>query len=70
MSIDKMTEYLVACLHSMKVSKEVYTIVIVCCQTEKQIGTMMDWLTKHYQDNPSEDQILQIAEAIRERIQV
>ena len=69
MSIDKMTEYLAACLHSMKVSKEVCMIVIACCQTENQIGTMMDWIKKHHQENPSEAEILQIAEAIKEQIE-
>lgn len=68
MNINRMTEFLVACLHSMKVSKEVCTIVIACCQTEKQIGTMMDWIKKHHQENPSEDEILQIAELIREKV--
>lgn len=33
-------------------------------QTDRQQGTMLDWLMKHYQENPSEDMILQVAEKI------
>ncbi len=63
-----MRKYLVACLHSMRISMEVTTIVVACCQTEEQIGTMMDWIKKHHQENPSEDEVLEIAEAIREQV--
>ena len=68
MNINRMSEFLVACLHSMKVSIEVCTIVVACCQTEKQIGTMMDWIKKHHHEKPSEDMILQVAEAVREQV--
>lgn len=61
-----MTEFLVACLHSLKMSKDVCTIMIACCKTEKQIGMMMDWIKKHHQDNPAEKEILEIAELISE----
>lgn len=68
MNINKMKEFLVSCLHSMKVSKEVCTIVIACCQTREQVGTMMDWIKKHYQENPSEEQILEMAETIKNQV--
>ena len=29
---------------------------------------MMDWLKKHHQENPSEDKILEVAEAIKEQV--
>ena len=63
-----MKEFLVACLHSMKVCEAVCAIVLASCQTEEQIATMMDWIKKHHKENPSEDEILQMAEVIREKV--
>ena len=64
----KIEEILVLCCRELKMSKEAMLIVMSCCQTEKQIRTMLDWIKKHYQENPSEDEILEIAEAIREQV--
>lgn len=68
MDINRMTWYLAACLHSLNVSKEVAIIVTACCQTEKQMETMLNWLKKHHQENPSEEEILEVAEAIMEQV--
>ena len=64
-----MTKFLAACLHSLKVSKEVCIIVMACLQTERQMGTMLDWIKKHHQEKPTEEEILQIAELIREKVE-
>lgn len=37
-------------------------------KTEQQAETMLDWIYKHHKENPSEDEILEIAEAIREQV--
>lgn len=64
----KKEELLIDGCKLLKVSKEVTMIVMACLRTDKQQGMMLDWLKKHHQENPSEDKILEVAEAIKEQV--
>ena len=43
-------------------------IVMSLLTTDKQRGTMIE-ISKHYKENPTEDEVIEIAEAIKETIQ-
>ena len=64
----KKEELLIDWCKLLKMHKEAILVVMACLrtdrQTDRQQGTMLDWLMKHYQENPSEDMILQVAEKI------
>lgn len=62
-------ELLVDCCKLMKVSLKVTIILMACLRTDKQQGTMLQWMKDHYQENPSEEELLQIAEEISEKVQ-
>lgn len=64
----KIAETLVLCCRELKMHKEAMLVVMACCQTEKQQLTMLDWIEKHYKENPTEDEIIEIAEAIMEKV--
>ena len=36
-------------------------IVMSLLTTDKQRGTMIDWISKHYKENPTEDEVIEIA---------
>lgn len=42
---------------------------MACCRSDKQQGVMLDWMKKHYQEKPTEEEVLEIAETIREKVQ-
>ncbi|MBO5427820.1 MAG: hypothetical protein J5996_05280 [Prevotella sp.] len=52
----------------MNLKPEPMLVVMACCRTKKQQLTMLDWMKKHYKENPSEDEVLKIAELIREKV--
>lgn len=64
----KKEELLIDWCKLLKMHKEAILVVMACLRTDRQQGTMLDWLVKHYQENPSEDMILQVAEKISEAI--
>ncbi len=64
----KVEELLVDCCKALNLKVEETLIVMACCTTEKQQLTMLDWMKKHYKENPSEDEVLKIAELIREKV--
>ena len=65
---DKFQTLLICCLEEMKLPKENIIAILTMLQTEKQMGTMLDWIKKHYKENPSEDIIIQIAETIKKQV--
>lgn len=52
----------------LNLKPEPMLVVMACCRTKKQQLTMLDWMKKHYKENPSEDEVLKIAELIREKV--
>lgn len=67
--VTRKEELLVDGCKLMKVSLEVTIVLMACLRTDKQQGTMLHWMKDHYQDNPSEEELLQIAEEISEKVQ-
>ena len=53
----------------LNIRLEVTLIVMACCRSDKQQGVMLDWMKKHYQEKPTEEEVLEIAETIREEVQ-
>jgi len=68
--VSKLEKLLIQCLTSQEIGmrKEPCMIVMSLLKTDKQVGTMIDWIEKHHKENPSEDRIIQIAEAIKEQV--
>lgn len=65
----KTEELLIDCCKLMNVSKEVMIVIMACLRTKVQQEVLLLWIKDHYQDNPSEEEILQIAEEISEKVQ-
>lgn len=65
----KTEELLIDCCKLMNVSKEVMIIIMACLRTKVQQEVLLLWIKDHYQDNPSEEELLQIAEEISEKVQ-
>ncbi len=64
----KKEELLIDGCKILKVSKEVTMIVLACLRTETEQGMMLNWMRKHYQEIPTEEEILKIAEKIKEKV--
>ena len=56
-------------LHSMDIPKENIIAVATMLQTEKRMGTMLDWIKKHYKENPSKLRVMLVAKNIKEGVQ-
>lgn len=65
----KMHEVLAAGLNGLDTRKESKIAVALSMQTENQMLTMFDWLQKHMDSNPSEDEVIEIAKAIAEQVE-
>lgn len=68
MDLKKTRQDLIAGLRELDMRKEPVIVVMSLLKTEKQLTTMMDWVATHYQENPTEDKVIQIAEAIKEQV--
>ncbi len=68
--LSKIEETLIQCLASKELGmrKEACLVVMALLMTDKQRGTMIDWISKHYKENPTEDKVIEIAEAIKEQV--
>ena len=60
---------LIDCLHSMGLPKENIIAVATMLKTEKQMGTMLDWIKKHYKENPSKLRVMLVAKNIKDGVQ-
>lgn len=52
-------------LHAMKLPKENIIAIATMLKTEKQMGTMLDWIYKHHKENPSKLQVMMVAANIK-----
>ena len=73
--IDTMTEkekdfqnLLIDGLHAMGLPKENIIAISTMLQTEKQMGTMLDWIKKHHKENPSKLRVMLVAKNIKEGV--
>ncbi len=64
----KKDDLLIQSFHALGMRKEAAIAAFSMLKTEQQAETMLDWIYKHHKENPSEDEILEIAEAIREQV--
>ena len=64
----KKEELLIDGCKILKMNQGATMVVMAALQTDRQQGMMLDWMKNHYQENPSEDEILQMAEVIREKV--
>ena len=48
-------------LHAMGLPKENIIAIATMLQTEKQMGTMLDWTKNHYKENPSKLRVMLVA---------
>ena len=62
-------ETLIGCLLEMKLPKENIRAIITMLQTERQMGTMLDWIAQHHKENPSKLQVMLVAKNIKEGVQ-
>ena len=56
-------------LHAMDLPKENIIAIATMLQTEKRMGTMLDWIAKHHKENPSKLRVMLVAKNIKEGIQ-
>lgn len=56
-------------LHATGLPKENTIAVATMLQSEKQMGTMLDWIKKHYKENPSKLRVIFVAKNIKEGVQ-
>ena len=66
---DKFQTLLINCLEEMKLPKENIIAIITMLQKEKQMGTMLNWIKKHYKENPSKLRVMLVAKNIKEGVQ-
>ena len=56
-------------LKEMGLEEDSMIAIALMLRTEPQILTMLDWVMKHYKENPDEDRIIRIARRISEEVQ-
>lgn len=61
----KFQDLLIDGLHAMGLPKENIIAIATMLQTEKQMGTMLDWIYKHYKENPSKLKVMLVASNIK-----
>ena len=61
-------DLLIQSFHALGMRKEAAMIAFSQLKTDKQADTMFAWIEKHHMENPSEDRIIQIAEAIKKQV--
>lgn len=69
--LSEIEEILIQCLASKElgIRKEACMVVMSLLTTDKQRGIMVDWIEKHFKENPTEEEVIEIAEVIKEKIQ-
>lgn len=67
MSTDK-EDLLIQCFHALGMRKEAAMIAFTQLKTDKQAEVMFAWIYKHHKENPSEDEIIQMAERIKDQV--
>ena len=61
-------DLLIQSFHALGMRKEAAMIAFMQLKTDKQAETMLAWIEKYHKENPSEDRIIQTAEAIGKQI--
>lgn len=61
-------DLLIQSFHALGMRKEAAMIAFSQLKTDRRAEAMFAWIEKHHKENPSEDRIIQIAEAIKEQV--
>ena len=64
----KKEELLIQSFHALGMRKEAAIVAFSKLKTDKQAEMMFDWIDKHHKENPTEDKVIEIAEAINEQV--
>ena len=56
-------------LSQMDIQKDSAIAIALMLKSENQILMMLDWILKHYKENPSENLVIRIAKAISEQVE-
>ncbi len=64
----KTKEVLIYGLKQILTNQDVILAIALLLRSEDQMKTMIDYIWKHKQENPSEDEVINIAKAISEQI--
>ena len=64
----KTKEVLIYGLKQILTNQDVILAIALLLRSEDQMKTMIEYIWKHKQENPSEDEVINIAKAISEQI--
>ena len=56
-------------LYKMKLPDENIIAIATMLKTEKQMGTMLDWIKQHHKENPSKLRVMLVANNIKNGVQ-
>ena len=68
MAISETKRVLINGLSLILTNKEVITAIALLLKSDHQMRVMMDYIHKHQKENPSEDEIIQVAQKISEQV--
>ncbi len=68
MALSETKKLLIEGLRTVLKDKEVMTAIALLLKSEPQMLTMLDYIVKHNQENPSEDEVIQVAQKISEQV--
>ncbi len=68
MAISETKRVLINGLSLILTDKETITAIALLLKTEHQMRVMIDYIYKHQNENPSEDEVIQVAQKISEQI--
>ena len=69
MALSETKIMLIAGLKNILTNKDVILAIALMLKSENQMLTMLDWISKHYKENPDENRVIRIAKAITEKVQ-
>lgn len=68
MAISETKEILISGLHIVLKNKEVITAIALMLKSEAQMETMIAYIHNYQKENPSEDEVIQVAQKISEQV--
>lgn len=66
--LEELYRILIGCLKEMGIGQASTTATALMLRTKPQILTMLDWISKHWEEQPDEDRVLRIAKRISQEI--
>ena len=68
MELSETKKLLIEGLKTILKDKEVMLAIALMLKTDPQMLTMLDYILKHNSENPSEDEVIQVAQKISEQV--